>query len=283
MSDGILHENVPKFITDVAGFLENDDNNDRIQQLQKAAHKMQVQVKQNELKLQREYLKNLRESVKDIPGFWPFTLLRNETIMTACTSKQDLDAFGYLKDVELIQDPMDFRTFGLKFTFAENPYFSNTELVKKYVLAADIKDEKINGDDELLDALAAFDPEMDLDSLPVEINWKSDAQNLIKLQPREIPTLDETNEDDMEMEGDMGSFFHFFTEAEDPMEIGTEIARDILPQAMSYFLGLAGAGNEDEELDTDSDDDESDDEDAQAEIDLEELENKRPTKKAKRS
>jgi hypothetical protein len=35
MSDGILHENVPKFITDVAGFLENDDNNDRIQQLQK--------------------------------------------------------------------------------------------------------------------------------------------------------------------------------------------------------------------------------------------------------
>lgn len=61
---------------------------------------------------------------------------------------------------------------------------------------------------------------MDLDSLPVEINWKSDAQNLIKLQPREIPTLDETtNEEDMEMEGDMGSFFHFFTEAEDPMEV----------------------------------------------------------------
>lgn len=62
---------------------------------------------------------------------------------------------------------------------------------------------------------------MDLDSLPVEINWKSDAQNLIKLQPREIPTLDETNEDDMEMEGDMGSFFHFFTEAEDPMEVSS--------------------------------------------------------------
>lgn len=95
MSDTILHENVPKFITDVAGFLENDDNNDRIQQLQKgeletfrnlahfanmflllsAAHKMQVQLKQNELKLQQEYLKTLRESVKDIPGFWPFTLV----------------------------------------------------------------------------------------------------------------------------------------------------------------------------------------------------------------
>lgn len=35
MSDAILHENVPKFITDVAGFLENDSNNDRIQELQK--------------------------------------------------------------------------------------------------------------------------------------------------------------------------------------------------------------------------------------------------------
>lgn len=44
-----------------------------------AAHKMQVQVKQNELKLQREYLKNLRESVKDIPGFWPFTLVSRST------------------------------------------------------------------------------------------------------------------------------------------------------------------------------------------------------------
>lgn len=40
---------------------------------------MQVQVKQNELKLQREYLKNLRESVKDIPGFWPFTLVSRST------------------------------------------------------------------------------------------------------------------------------------------------------------------------------------------------------------
>jgi hypothetical protein len=45
---------------------------------------MQVQVKQNELKLQQEYLKNLRESVKDIPGFWPFTLVSLPTGPEAC-------------------------------------------------------------------------------------------------------------------------------------------------------------------------------------------------------
>lgn len=52
--------------------------------------------------------------------------------MTACTSKQDLDAFGYLKDVELIQDPMDFRTFDLKFVCplpaCINPLFSPISL-----------------------------------------------------------------------------------------------------------------------------------------------------------
>lgn len=36
---------------------------------------MQVKVKQSELKIQQEYLKNLREAVKDVPGFWPFTLV----------------------------------------------------------------------------------------------------------------------------------------------------------------------------------------------------------------
>lgn len=56
-----------------------------------------------------------------------------------------------------------------------------------------------------------------------------------------------------------------------------------LPKTDSPASPVAGAGNDDEELDTDSDEDESDDEDGEAEIDLEELENKRPTKKAKRS
>jgi hypothetical protein len=36
---------------------------------------MQVKVKQAELKIQQEYLKELREKVKDVPGFWPFTLV----------------------------------------------------------------------------------------------------------------------------------------------------------------------------------------------------------------
>ena len=84
-------------------------------------------------------------------------------------------------------------------------------------------------------------------------------------------------------------------------QIGGEIARDILPQAMSYFLGLgtfdsleypstranpsplAGAGNDDDEISDASDSEDEDDEDAEAEIDLEEEEVKRPAKKAKRS
>ncbi|KAJ9110413.1 hypothetical protein QFC19_001538 [Naganishia cerealis] len=401
MSNEIITQNVPKFIQDVAAFLESADNNDRISALQKDARNMQVAVKQAELKLQREYLNKLRQAVRDIPGFWPFTLMRNESVMTACTSKQDLDAFGYLKDVELVQDADDFRAFELKFatssedsrghcstldtrsrnarsslserrkvrrkyqsvdkvngtnasvaeddealpspeslpvsgafdddvdlrrlqaaarvvggtrlavnerrlespgkartanasadfTFAENPYFNNTTLVKKYVLSPELAESASPKDAAaLVNALAEFDPEEDLVGVPTAIDWKSPEKNLIKLQPRELPTLDEDNMDSLtaaDLEGDMGSFFHFFTEEEDPMQLGLEIATDILPQTIDYFLGLAGANGEGSDHDSafGSDDDEDDEEDGDenAEIDLEEEETKRPTKKAKRS
>ncbi|KAJ9116865.1 hypothetical protein QFC22_004522 [Naganishia vaughanmartiniae] len=190
--------------------------------------------------------------------------------MTACTSKQDLDAFGYLTDVELKQDTEDFRTYEIVFTFAENPYFSNKTLTKAYKLHPEVEQAKKNGE-KLQDALAEFDPEEDLLAVP-----------------REIPTLDELEGPGglEQLEGDMGSFFHFFTEEDDPMQLGNEIATDILPQTIDYFLGMAGAGAEGSESgfgsESDDDDDEEDGE-AEAEIDLEEEEVKRPAKKAKRS
>ena len=106
-------------------------------------------------------------------------------------------------------------------TFAENPYFSEKTLTKSYALHSEgAAEKKPTTAEEIEDALAAFDPEEELEPRATPITWKSDATNLIKLQPREIPTLDEdTPIEDMQMEGDMGSFFHFFTEAEDPMDV----------------------------------------------------------------
>jgi template-activating factor I len=106
-------------------------------------------------------------------------------------------------------------------TFAENPYFSEKVLTKSYALHPELASEKKpTTPEEIEDALAAFDPEEDLEPKASPITWKSDSVNLIKLQPREIPTLDDDADiEDMEMEGDMGSFFHFFTEAEDPMDV----------------------------------------------------------------
>jgi template-activating factor I len=106
-------------------------------------------------------------------------------------------------------------------TFAENPYFSEKTLTKSYALHPELAAEKKpTTASEIEDALAEFDPEEDLEPRATPITWKSDDVNLIKLQPREIPTIDEdTPIEDMQMEGDMGSFFHFFTEAEDPMDV----------------------------------------------------------------
>ncbi|KAJ9101880.1 hypothetical protein QFC21_003220 [Naganishia friedmannii] len=313
MSNNMINDNVPKFITDIAAFLESDANNARISGLQKDANNLKVKIRQQELKMQQEYMHKLRQAVKDIPGFWPFTLLRNESIMTACTSKQDLDAFGYLADVELKQDPKDFRNFEIVFvaqsmltalparyaappppplqTFNENPYFSNKTLTKTYNLHPELEAAKKGGHENLEEALAEFDPEDDLVSVATKIDWKSPEKNLIALQPREIPTLDELEGPAAagleQLEGDMGSFFHFFTEEDDPMQLGNEIAGDILPQTIEYFLGMAGAGAEGSDSgfgsDSDDDDDEEDGGEAEAEIDLEEEEVKRPAKKAKRS
>ena len=57
----------------------------------------------------------------------------------------------------------------------------------------------------------------------IQIAWKSDEMNLCQKYPRTKVEADIDPEDD-DIQGDMGSFFYFFTEKHDPLSV-----RDIKP------------------------------------------------------
>jgi len=114
----------------------------------------------------------------------------------------------------------------------------------------------------------------------MKIDWKSNDKNLTKMYPRE------TDPDDEDSIAEPGSFFNFFEQESDPMDvgdifssplrfaienqidcdgqIGVTIATEIFPDAIEYFLGNLGG----EELDSE-DEDEDEDEEEEDEIDLE--------------
>ncbi|WWC60231.1 uncharacterized protein I303_102797 [Kwoniella dejecticola CBS 10117] len=236
------------------------------------------------------YLKHLRPRVKGINQFWLTTLLNHTQIAAAATSKADQHALSFLEDVELVQDVNDFRPFELKFHFKENPYFSNTVLSKKYSLRKGV--EPAPKDGSVTDELRKFEGIDDLVPERFKIDWKTDEVNLPKKQPRVVQRADnegDAAEDEGDFEGDLGSFFIFFENDEDILQLGDAIRSDILPDAFAYFQdrGDSSPGQEfgldsDDDVDDDDEDDELDeesDDDAEAEIDLEDEEDEKPKKK----
>jgi hypothetical protein len=92
---------LPTFVGQIAGWLENEDNNEVIQQLRKGEWIVQLpammgalniamfvrldpldtgikdlQVQQYKIKKDLELQERLRPELRKIPGFWPFALVR---------------------------------------------------------------------------------------------------------------------------------------------------------------------------------------------------------------
>jgi len=170
-----------------------------------------------------------------------------------CQHPADQLALSYLEDVWVERDMNEPRCFVIEFYFKENPYFSDSVLKKeyKYVPPPAAADEKPDADG-ITDSMVDFSWERDVVSSATKINWKDSDKALTKLYPRE------NDEDEMPME--TGSIFNFFELESDPSELGMNIANEVFPESIEYFLGTGGE-------DIDSEDEDSDD-DAE-EIDLE--------------
>ncbi|WWC87810.1 uncharacterized protein L201_002702 [Kwoniella dendrophila CBS 6074] len=244
-------------------------------------------VRQNRFYVQETdaYLKHLRPLAKKVDQFWLTAFLNHTQIAATATSKEDQHALSFLEDVELVQDENDFRPFELKFHFKENPYFTNTVLSKKYSLPKGV--EPAPKDGSITDELRKFEGNEDLVGESFKIEWKSDEVNLPKKQPRVVQGHDHDHSDpnhvhhddesDSGFEGDLGSFFILFEQAEDILQVGDALRSDLLPDAFAYFedRGENSAGGEFGDFDDEDDDDELDeesDDDDEAEIDLEEEE-----------
>lgn len=187
------------------------------------------------------------------PAVWPIVFRNHSFLSVSTAAPGDGDALKSLESVSVDRNEKDSREFSVTFNFAENEYFSDKAFTKSYTVVGGSKDAP-SADD-----IINFDPERDLTTNKVEINWKSDEKNLAKKHPR---TLDPDNEDP-DAAGDPGSFFNFIAEEKDVLEIGSIIADEVYPNAIDVFMGL------EEGVIDDSDDEEDDDEDPAAEIDLE--------------
>ncbi|WWD16582.1 hypothetical protein CI109_101010 [Kwoniella shandongensis] len=256
----------PDISEELASQLELDDANKKVRY-----HRFMTKETQ-------EYLKDLRPKVKGLKQFWLVTLNNHTAISPSISSKIDQHALSFLEDVELKQDIEDYREFELVFHFAENPYFNNKSLSKKFVVAPE--SAKAGEKQSLDEKLRTFDF-TDLDPLAFEIDWKSEDKNLTAKLPRQLQGVSEGDDLEDGFEGDAGSFFWFFQNAEDTFDLGNIIRDDLLPEAFAYFEGRGPACDEDSDIDEEDDelDEESGDDDE--EIDLEDEEDE-PTKKKRK-
>ncbi|KAG0213349.1 hypothetical protein BGX28_004687 [Mortierella sp. GBA30] len=109
---------------------------DDITSLAEATSKVEIELanKRNELML--PIYERRREVIAKIPKFWS-VVCQNHEAFGAMLTEADLPILEHLTDLWVKHDPKDSRNFDIIFTFSENPYFTNKELVKKVVVKDD--------------------------------------------------------------------------------------------------------------------------------------------------
>jgi len=217
-----------------------------------AINKLIDQQSEAIIKLEQEYVGKLTpiyakrsEDIKKIPGFWSRAFL-NHPVLSQLVDEQDEEVFKSLKEirVDLVNKDVDTSeegegpkiktlNYAVHFSFDENDYFTDKEIVKSFYQVGDT----------ILSQ-----------TVPRKISWK-EGKNLIKLTTNESDA--KASGDDDEEEVNATSFFGWFEDHDDAEhdEIGEHIREDLWSHALTYYL------NEDEES-----------EDEMAEVDLEDEE-----------
>jgi len=184
------------------------------------------------------------DDTKGIPKFW-LTVLKNNTSIAETITENDEDALTYLKDVRctLYEHAQGFE---ITFHFAENPYFSDTVLTKKYHLSWD----------EGIYAEAVYD-----NSEGTTINWKQGKNLTVKLIKKQQKNTKGGKGKKggasrvSVVEEPCDSFFHFFSTLPKPeegeeeeeayesleqdFEIGCILKDKLIPHSVLWFTGEA--------------------------------------------
>ncbi|KAI8354384.1 hypothetical protein B0O80DRAFT_450935 [Mortierella sp. GBAus27b] len=103
---------------------------DEIQAIAEATERAELELanKRNELML--PVYEKRREVIAKLPNFWSIVIHKNGELLQL-NEATDLPILENLTDVWVKYDPKDSRNFEIIFTFKENAYFSNKQLIKK--------------------------------------------------------------------------------------------------------------------------------------------------------
>ncbi|KAF9586374.1 hypothetical protein BGW38_006118 [Lunasporangiospora selenospora] len=206
---------------------------DDIKALNEQTEKVELELTKKRNELMLPILEKRREIIAKIPKFWP-TVLQNSHEIANLVAMDDLPALEHLTDLWVKHDPKDPRNYEIIFTFSDNEYFTNKELIKKI----------FHKDGE--QATEAY-----------TINWK-EGKDLTASKGKK----DEDSED---------SFFSWFKDVDD-VTVGQYFANEVFFDAFSVYAGEDEDMFDDESVDLEDEDeddgevdedDEEDDEDDQ--------------------
>ncbi|KAG0050249.1 hypothetical protein BGZ83_004991 [Gryganskiella cystojenkinii] len=199
-----------------------------IDALSEATEKVELELanKRNELML--PIFEKRRAIIAQIPNFWTSVFMNNMSL-TQVIEPTDIPVLEHLTDVWVKHDHKDARNYDITFTFSENPYFTNKELVKK---------------------ITFHDGEQK--TAPTEIKWK---------EGKDLTANNKRKKD----EDAADSFFTIFQE--DDVTLLDYIANELFSEAMHIYAN-GGDDDFSDEDSVDLEDDEDDDEEDDEEVDL---------------
>ncbi|PWA03142.1 hypothetical protein BB558_000695 [Smittium angustum] len=170
-----------------------------INELHDEIYKLQAQY---ELKKADLYSQRAKV-IEKIPKFWQ-RAIDNQAVLSTLVETDDAAALEYLTNINIDRDPTNPTMFKIIFSFSENPYFTNKDLIQSVDLSK--KDE----------------PKL----TSHHIDW-IEGKCLVK------PKSEDSEEND---EDEETSFFTFFTE-DSNADLAELIANDFYPNAINYFQG----------------------------------------------
>jgi len=216
-------------------------------------------------------------AIKGVPEFW-LSALQNNHVIAESIQEHDEEALKFLTDVRFAELEGEKHGFVITFTFAENPFFTNTALTKTYLM----DEEELFGElvfDHATGSKVDWKPGKNLTVKQTKKKVKGKGKN----KPARLVTVEEPVE----------SFFSFFSppelndDTQNPEEVAAILENDfdigcilkdkLIPYSLLWFTGEA-AEYEDDFEDYDEEEDEEGEEDEDEE---EEEEEEEPPRKGK--
>jgi len=184
-----------------------------IEKLNDEATEEILQIEKRYNGLRKPYYKKRNDVIREIPDFWLKAFL-NHDMLADLLDEEDQNAFKHLKELN-VEDFDDVKSgFKITLTFDSNPYFKNKTLAKTF----------------------QYDDEGILTVTPTKIEWK---------EGMDLTTRDKGKEGNKRaQDSDSESFFNWFSEEDQDLELGELIKEDLWPNPGKYYHGLT---DEDEE------------------------------------